>query len=131
MITVKRGYLPDCTPGQLKTDGFMCLTLELPWKQNKQSISCIPEGTYKYRIAASPRTGNLVIWIDNVPNRTSIQIHAGNYTRQIEGCCLVGESVKDIDHDGILDVTNSKNTLKALIAEIPTHGKIRFEGATK
>ena len=32
------------TEGFLVTDGFNCRTLELPWKNNKRSISCIPEG---------------------------------------------------------------------------------------
>ena len=53
-------------------------TLELSWKGNQRKISCIPDGIYKFNIRYSFRFG----WcfeIKNVPNRTAILIHAGNF----------------------------------------------------
>jgi hypothetical protein len=52
-------------------------------------------------------------------DRTNIQVHSGNYTSQIRGCILVGDAVKFLDGDMIPDVTNSKNTLRALLAILP------------
>jgi len=125
-ITINRRYYDDCTIGRLETPGFRCLTLELPWLDNCKGVSCIPAGTYNYNIAKSPRSGDLVLWLENVPDRSHIQIHAGNYTRQIKGCILVGDSIKYLDHDGILDITNSGVTLKKLIDSIPKHGVIQI-----
>ena len=37
--------------GKLYCSGeFIAHTLELPWKDNEKSISCIPQGNYKCRI---------------------------------------------------------------------------------
>jgi hypothetical protein len=77
---------------------FMSLaTLELPWKNNQRNISCIPEGVYKTILVASPRFGR-VYGVQDVPNRSSILIHAGNfagdtskgYRSDVAGCILVG-----------------------------------------
>jgi len=50
-----------------------------------------------------------------------IEIHSGNYTRQILGCILVGDSLKYLDADDILDVTNSKHTLDKLLQVLPQY----------
>lgn len=127
-IVIARAYYSDCTLGRLlvTATGWRCFTLELPWRGNAASVSAVPEGLYPYRVATSPRTGKPVIWIDNVPERTAIQIHPANYTRQIEGCTAVGDSVRDLDGDTVPDVTNSEATLYKLLAKIPDTGWIRF-----
>ena len=123
MITVDRFYQPDCTLGRLQIDDFQCFTLELPELGNKKNISCIPEGEYEYFFRASPRNGN-VLELKNVTNRTNIQIHSGNFTRQVKGCMLVGSSVKFIDSDSIPDVSNSRDTLSKLIDKAGISGII-------
>ena len=65
--------------------------------------------------------------IDNVMNRTNIQIHAANFTRQILGCIAVGDGIKFLDNDSIPDVTNSVKTLGALLAVLPDTFKIVIE----
>ena len=55
----------------------------------------------------------------DVPDRSYIQIHAGNYTRDVEGCILVGNSIKYLDEDSVLDVTNSLSTLRKLLTRLP------------
>ncbi|GAB5451818.1 MAG: hypothetical protein Hals2KO_21460 [Halioglobus sp.] len=57
--------------------------------------------------------------LEGVPSRSMIEIHAGNYTRDIEGCILVGDSIRFLDADLIPDVANSKTTLSKLLAELP------------
>lgn len=125
MLTLKRWYHDDCTIGRLKVGAFQCFTLELPDKNNQPFVSCIPEGEYMIDFYDSPKHGRVLL-LHSVPHRQMIEIHAGNYTRQIEGCILVGDSVKWLDDDSIPDVTNSKATLEKLLkaVEFPTMIKV-------
>ncbi len=125
MITIQRIYQKDCVVGVLNFGDFRCFTLELPDKNNQQSISCIPAGTYEAFKRISPKNGT-VLELRNVYKRQYIQIHSGNYTREIEGCILVGDSLKDINNDGVIDVTNSKNTLHTLLDTVPEKVQIRI-----
>lgn len=93
---------------------FTCKTLELPWKNNAKYVSRIPEGDYIAIRHTSPKFGK-TIWIQEVPNRTEILIHAGNFHRDTLGCILVGKNLTDIDGDGYRDVTNSRDTLNKLL----------------
>jgi hypothetical protein len=86
------------TIGILSTPyGFQCHTLELPWRDNQKSISCIPPGEYITRIRVSPKYGK-VYHVQDVPNRTYILIHSGNWAGDVEkgyrthvnGCILLG-----------------------------------------
>jgi hypothetical protein len=86
------------TEGMIITDDFICKTLELPWRKNKRSISCIPSGKYKVVIRQSPKYGS-VYWVQDVPNRTWILIHSGNWAGDVKkgfkshvnGCILLGK----------------------------------------
>jgi len=126
MINIKRWYHPDCTIGRLSIADFQCFTLELPDLDNQSNISCIPEGVYNYETYNSPKHGEVLLLLE-VENRSYIEVHAGNFTRQIRGCILVGDSVKWIDSDSIPDVSNSKNTLKKLLKLAGDSGQIRVE----
>ena len=125
MITIRRWNHDDCTIGRLTLDNFQCFTLELPDLDNQQDISCIPAGTYDYYLREESSNGT-VLELRDVPDRTYIQVHAGNYTHQILGCILVGDSVKWLDSDKIPDVTNSGNTLKKLLTKAGKSGQIRL-----
>lgn len=114
--TLHRIHQHDCTVGILNYGIFArACTLELPYKSNQQNVSCIPSGYYKAQYRKSPSNGD-VLELKNVPDRSFIQIHSGNYTSQIAGCILVGDSTVDINNDGILDVANSKGALEKLLA---------------
>ena len=126
MISIKRWYHSDCTIGRLSIAAFQCFTLELPDLDNQSNISCIPEGVYNYETYNSPKHGEVLLLLE-VENRSYIEVHAGNFTRQIRGCILVGDSVKWIDSDSIPDVSNSKNTLKKLLKLAGDSGQIRVE----
>lgn len=102
---------------------FHCKTLELPWKENKVRQSCVPSGTYDVVFRTSARFSRHYHLTD-VPGRTYILIHPGNYHSQIEGCILVGENLVDINGDGYLDVTSSRNTLNKLLMIAPKGFKL-------
>lgn len=75
-------------------------TIELPWRNNQEYISCIPQGLYnvvKHNTKSKPNTFRLL----NVPGHKGILIHIGNYASDVrhgkdwkhsetEGCILVG-----------------------------------------
>lgn len=79
-------------------------TLELPWRNNKRSISCIPEGEYQCTIYHS-RKYKTVYHIQDVPGRTAILMHSGNYAgssaaglkTHSRGCILIGKRFGTLD----------------------------------
>lgn len=122
MIKLDTWHQPDCTLGRLSYGEFQCFTLELPWVDNEKGISCIPKGIYRVEKYNSPKHGKVLL-LKDVPNRTFIEIHAGNFTRQIEGCILVGAGIRYIDGDTIPDVATSKKTLNYLVNRVPNEGE--------
>lgn len=121
------------TPGSLEiveSDQviFACKTLELPWKGNQRNISCIPVGTYTVEKRFTPTRGDH-FHILNVPGRSSILIHSGNYYSHTLGCVLVGEKFSDVNKDGFLDVVSSKLTLNKMNDILPKRFIITIENA--
>jgi hypothetical protein len=117
MITINREYHKKSTIGNAMAEfngqSFKFHTVELPWKNNERRKSCIPEGTYKCKPHTSPKFGK-TFWIQDVPGRSEILIHVGNFTSDLLGCIAPGMAVKDINRDGILDVANSQKALNKL-----------------
>tara|TARA_R100000655_G_scaffold40612_3_gene76402 strand:+ start:8236 stop:8649 length:414 start_codon:yes stop_codon:yes gene_type:complete len=97
---------------------FTCSTLELPFKENKRNISCIPTGRYLVNTRTSSKYGDHFI-LEDVPNRDFILIHTANYYSQLRGCIAVGEGFSDINKDDSLDVYSSKKTLQNLLKKAP------------
>ena len=93
------------------------LTLELPDLGNQKNISCIPEGKYTVHRIYSPKFGNCFHVLD-VPGRTEILIHRGNYNKDTRGCILVGMNHIDIDNDGLKDVSDSTIAMNKLLTTI-------------
>lgn len=98
---------------------FKCKTIELPFLGNKKNVSCIPEGKYDCTRIISPTKGHCFS-VQNVPDRDSILIHAGNYVKgdkiDSKGCILVGSGFCDINKDGFIDIINSTLTLNKLLS---------------
>ena len=82
-----RTYFPSGTNGTLAMEGrFICNTIELPWKNNKKRVSCIPEGKYLLRKRYAPKF-RWHLEIVGVRNRTFILFHpANNALRELNGC---------------------------------------------
>lgn len=127
-IRIDRWYRKNCTIGILKCGNFLCFNLELPDLDNQTNISCIPEGDYHFHVRHSNKNKGFVIELEDVPDRTNIQIHSANFTKQILGCIAVGDSIKYLNKDSIPDVTNSRNTLKKLLKLVSDSGEIKIRG---
>ncbi|MGL2965857.1 DUF5675 family protein [Flavobacterium sp. XGLA_31] len=87
VLFLTRTYFPDGTNGILVCDGtLVCYTIELPWQENQQRVSCIPEGNYFIvkRYSAKYRWHLEVV---GVPNRRYILFHPANCAlRELQGC---------------------------------------------
>lgn len=113
------------TIGKLVYKDVECYTLELPYKNNNRNISCIPVGLYNVERRYSTKY-KYHFHITNVPDRSLILIHHGNFNYQTRGCILVGEDIADINADGAVDVTNSKATMRLLLKELPEQFRLRI-----
>lgn len=118
-ILIRGPYLEKATMGRLLVIAnaellFHCATIERPWLDNQRKASAFPTGTYDIIKNMSPRFQTELWRIVDVPGRSGILIHAGNYAHQLEGCVAVGQRHVDINGDGIPDVTNSRQTLEKL-----------------
>lgn len=72
------------------------VTLELPWKNNARRESCIPTGTYQLKRKYSQRFQR--VWeVKDVPGRSDILIHRGNFIHEIQGCILLGRGILSFD----------------------------------
>jgi hypothetical protein len=115
---------------------FECKTLELPWRDNKKYISCFPpapqqEATYNWVTRnSSPSFSYAHIHIQDVPGRTNILVHRGNWIGPTPeeshslGCVLVGSGFAYVNEDGYLDVIDSRNTMTRLMSMLPNKGTI-------
>jgi hypothetical protein len=85
---------------------FVCKTLE-------RGIDLrIPAGTYQVDWTFSPKF-NRNMYLVRVPGIEGIRIHPGNFYSDSEGCIMLGKTVADINHDGELDITTSRDTVQA------------------
>jgi|SRR5690554_4466738 len=86
-LTLIRIYGNTGTNGYLIAHGkLICKTIELPWKSNIPSASCIPEGKYTIRERYSPRFGRHLEVLE-VPKRELILFHPANDARrELRGC---------------------------------------------
>jgi hypothetical protein len=133
-ILIERTHTEKATYGEASVINqnnlvvFKFKTLELPWNDNQRMVSCIPEGTYNvHKMEPNKKRAYFYFWVMNVPGRDAILFHPGNYTRQILGCILPGESFKDLDRDGIIDITDTTRTLKKLTDLMPDIFKLTIK----
>lgn len=106
------------TFGTLEMMGQKFFTGELPDRDNAPEISSIPAGIYECRKTWSNRFGCMMYEIQDVPGRTGVRFHAGNWCGDkskglrcdVNGCVLLG--MKQIDINGQPAVAESANAVK-------------------
>ena len=124
-FSLKRKYLPDGTNGQLwLQQQLICMTIELPWKNNLKRKSCIPEGKYPLKKRFSERFG-WHVWIDLVPNRSLILLHPANDAlNELNGCIAPVTSLQG-EGKGI-DSRKAFERLKTIVYEYLQRGEQVF-----
>jgi len=98
----------DTTIGELFIDGlYFCKTLEDEYREVKvMHETRISAGTYKIKLQLNgtmtggyakrfPTMHQGMLWLQNVPNFTTIYIHIGNTDDDTSGCILVGKDELD------------------------------------
>jgi hypothetical protein len=87
LLWLTRTYFLDGTNGKLLFEGrLICNTIELPWRNNEKSVSCIPEGKYFIRKRYSSKF-HWHLEVTDVKNRSYILLHpANNALRELNGC---------------------------------------------
>ena len=98
LLLIRDMFTDESTIGELFINGErFCDTLELPWKDNQRSISCIPEGQYKVRMRLpieSATRDYLHLLVQDVKDRSYVLVHIGNTAKDTRGCILVGMTSK-------------------------------------
>jgi hypothetical protein len=99
------------------------VTVEPSWILNQQHISCIDIGDYTTEKRTSPKEGNHFHLLD-VPDRSMILMHVGNFRKNSEGCILVGAHFELLNSDMMVDVAASRATMSRLQALMPEHFEV-------
>lgn len=86
------------TFGRLQAPGLTLFSGELPWRDNRPNISCIPVGDYLCRWTLSPRFKRFMYSIESVEKRAGVRVHSANfmgakppYQAHLNGCVALGE----------------------------------------
>ncbi len=112
-VHLSRGHKDKhVTLGMLQIEGLPhkpIYTLENPWLDNTPWKSCIPSGDYECAPYDSPKYPR-VFQVRNVPDRTYILFHSGNYERNTKGCILLGMGAGDMN--GEPAVLNSRKAVR-------------------
>lgn len=127
MRKLHTGFLFRTSPSDQGTEGilfiknFQCYSLELPWRDNKSNISCVPADEYLCELILSPKFG-WVYHLTDVKGRTYILTHSGNWAGDVSkgyhthshGCLLFGSARGTLK--GQRAVLNSAYTVQKIIS---------------
>ena len=118
-------YAPDCSAifytGELPRDAGNISV------GNERGTDCIPAGTYACEVVESAKfkaVGGKGYHVTNVPGRTGILIHPGNWCgdkskglkSDVEGCILLGLGICELR--GQRAITDSRAAVKAFIEDM-------------
>ena len=102
LVLIRHARRADYTIGRLEDENGkkICDTLEPIWRNydgGEMKIprkSAIPEGSYRVVVTKSQRFGKYLPLLVGVPGFEGVRIHAGNTSRDTEGCILVGQNLQ-------------------------------------
>lgn len=103
VFLIRRPGTDQGTLGRFYAPGFSCFSLELPDRDNARNVSRIPAGDYLLDWIRPRRAFSgfrELYWVHDVPGRTGILIHPGNwagdtslgYRTDLWGCIALGLS---------------------------------------
>lgn len=125
-ITLRRiAQSEQGTFGVLIKDNIpLCVTVELPWRNNQRKISCIPAGAYDCVPYSSKRYDD--VWLlEGVPDRDDILIHAANSINDLQGC--IGPGINFSRWGNMPVVSNSQKAMDMLRKELPERFTLNIE----
>ena len=107
LLILRDTFTEESTIGELFLNGERVGdTLELPFRDNQRSVSCIPTGEYKVRLRLPRESATrdyIHLLVQDVPSRDYILFHRGNSAKDTRGCILVGQgSQQDVVHNSTL-----------------------------
>ena len=112
VLVIRNQFSEHSTISDVMIDGeFFCFGLELPVRDGLPG-SAIPLGSYDLTLRWSEHFQRILPHVENVPGRTAIEIHSGNWPSDVKGCLVVGEW-KSTDFIG-----NSHVALDALMTKL-------------
>ena len=102
LVLIRHARRADYTIGRLEDENGMkiCDTLEPIWRNYDggelkiPKKSAIPEGSYRVVVTKSQRFQKYLPLLVGVPGFEGVRIHAGNTSRDTEGCILVGHNLQ-------------------------------------
>lgn len=120
---IRESFTNKATEGKIFVNGeFECYTLEDKDRFLEEGVNekvygetAIPRGVYNIKLTQSTRFGKVLPLLEKVEGFTGIRIHAGNSSKDTEGCILVGSSNTRVNDDW---VSASKSALKQLISKL-------------
>lgn len=103
-----------CMFGELSVDygTRFCYTLER--RPDDPEHPAIQAGEYQASIYWSPHLDRQVLLLQDVPGRSEIEIHNGNYVKDSHGCVLVGLELNEEDRAVLL----SRTALSQLLGRV-------------
>lgn len=119
------GELSETVPHQSDTpvQPFHCFTLEPPIRHDGAKPRAIPAGRYRVTWRYSPRHSANVPHVEDVPGFSEIEIHAGNFPHDTEGCTLVAQSYSPTIPDFIGHSDPARDALYRLIEQVIRAGE--------
>jgi len=128
-LVIERGASTDAgTFGVAQLGTMVWHSLELPWRDNKTGLSCIPPGVYHAIIFWSPHFNRNVYLLQAVPDRTDVEVHPANWGGDVakglytdlKGCLSIGESIGELVPPGHTEpqaaIERSTSAFEALMA---------------
>lgn len=105
LLLTRHAATPWGTFGALLIPGHApFVTLEPPWRNNARNVSCIRPGRYPLKLLPSSTLDRITKskfskgwYVQNVPDRSGILFHPGNFENDTQGCILVGTSAELIN----------------------------------
>ena len=102
LILTRIARKAEYTIGRLEDENGkrICDTLEPTWRDYKggelkiPKKSAISEGSYRVVVTKSQRFQKYLPLLVGVPGFEGVRIHAGNTSRDTEGCILVGQNLQ-------------------------------------
>ena len=128
---IERVYLGTETLGSFYDSDMKLIakTMELPWKDNKSNVSCIPEGEYfvkKQKPGTAGRDYGYFRFVhvsgrgvNTALGMSTILMHRITFVKDLKGCIGIGSRFKDFNKDGIPDMEESGKKLQWMYENLP------------